>query len=100
VTAAKTALDSANNPDQARFFPYLTGYVAFYAGDYKAAISDLQKADQHDPMILVLLAESFEKTGDSSQTNDCYHKVLAQNSHNPANAFARPLAKKKLGGGS
>ena len=30
VDAAKAALDKANNPDQARFFPYLTGYVAFY----------------------------------------------------------------------
>src|SRR5947208_11558858 len=30
VAAAKAALDKANNPDQAQFFPYLTGYVAFY----------------------------------------------------------------------
>ncbi len=30
IAAAKAALDKANNPDQARFFPYLTGYVAFY----------------------------------------------------------------------
>ncbi len=100
VAAAKTALDNANNPEQARFFPYLTGYVAFYAGNYKDAIANLQQADQHDPMILVLLAESFEKTGDSSQANDYYRKVLALNSHNPTNAFARPLARKKLAVGS
>jgi tetratricopeptide (TPR) repeat protein len=100
VAAAKTALENANNPDQARFFPYLAGYVAFYAGDYKNAIANLQQADQHDPMILALLAESFEKTGDSSQANDYYRKVLASNSHNPTNAFARPLARKKLAGGS
>jgi len=100
VTAAKAALENANNPDQARFFPYLAGYVAFYAGDYKNAIANLQQADQHDPMILALLAESFEKTGDSSQANDFYRKVLASNSHNPTNAFARPLARKKQAGGS
>lgn len=100
VAAAKTALDNANNPEQARFFPYLTGYVAFYAGNYKDAIANLQQADQHDPMILVLLAESFEKTADSSQANDYYRKVLALNSHNPTNAFARPLARKKLAVGS
>src|SRR5262249_17404878 len=41
VAAAKAALDKAKNPDQARFVPYLTGYVAFYAGDYKTAIADL-----------------------------------------------------------
>ncbi len=98
VAAAKAALDKANNPDQARFFPYLTGYVAFYAGDYKTAIADLQKADQHDPLILALLGESYEKSGDSSQAMDCYRKVLASNAHNPTNAFARPLAKKKLAG--
>jgi len=98
VAAAKAALDKANNPDQARFFPYLTGYVAFYTGDYKTAIADLQKADQHDPLILALLGEAYEKNGDQTQAMDYYRKVLASNAHNPTNAFARPLAKKKLAG--
>ena len=96
ITAAKAALDKADNPDQARFFPHLTGYVAFYTGDYKTAIADLQKADQHDPLILALLGEAYEKSGDRSQAKDYYQKVLALNTHNPTNAFARPLAKKKL----
>lgn len=96
IVAAKAALDKAGNPDQARFYPYLTGYVAFYTGDYKTAITDLQKADQHDPLILALLAESYEKSGDARQATDYYRKVLAVNSHNPTNAFARPLAMKKL----
>jgi tetratricopeptide (TPR) repeat protein len=98
VAAAKAALDKANNPDQARFFPYLTGYVAFYTGDYKTAIADLQKADQRDPLILALIGESYEKSGDRSQAMDYYRKVLASNAHNPTNAFARPLARKKLAG--
>jgi len=96
VAAAKSALDQANNPDQLRFFPYLTGYVAFYSGDYKTAIADLQKADQRDAMNLALLAEAYEKSGDAGQAADYYHKVLASNAHNPTNAFARPLAKEKL----
>ena len=100
VVAAKAALDKANNPDQARFFPYLTGYVAFYTGDYKMAIADLQKADQRDPLILALLGESYEKSGDATQAKDYYRKVLASNAHNPTNAFARPLARKKLAGAS
>ena len=100
VAAAKAALDKANNPDQARFFPYLTGYVAFYAGDYKTAIADLQKADQRDPLILALLGESYEKSGDRPQAMDYYRKVLASNAHNPTNAWARPLAQKKLTGGN
>src|SRR5262249_34835337 len=96
VAAAKAAVDKANNPDQLRFFPYLTGYVAFYAGNYKGAIAELQKADQRDPMIVALLAEAYEKTGDQKQAQENYRKVLTFNSHNPSNAFARPLAKKKL----
>ncbi|HVO82636.1 MAG TPA: tetratricopeptide repeat protein [Terriglobales bacterium] len=96
VAAAKAALDQANNPDQAVFFPYLTGYVAFYAGDYKSAIADLQKANQRDPFILSLLAQAYEKAGDRTQAVEYYRKVMAVNAHNPTNAFARPLAKKKL----
>ena len=100
VAAAKTALDKANNPDQARFYPYLTGYVAFYAGDVKTAISELQKADQRDPLNLVLLGQAYEKSGDPAQAKSYYQKVLEINSHSPTNAFARPLAKKKLEGGA
>ncbi len=96
VAAAKSALDQANNPDQARFYPYLTGYVAYYLGDYKTAIADLGKADQRDPLNLALIAEAYEKSGDKAQAMEYYRKVLASNAHNPTNAFARPLAKKKL----
>jgi tetratricopeptide (TPR) repeat protein len=100
LVAAKVALDKAKNPDQARFLPYLTGYVAFYTGDYKTAIADLQKADQHDPLILALLAESYEKSGKDSEATQFYRKVLDSNAHNPTNAFARPLARKKLAAGN
>jgi tetratricopeptide (TPR) repeat protein len=98
VAAAKRALDNANDPNQTPFYPYLTGYVAFYAGDYKTAIADLEKADQRDPFILSLLAQAYEKFGNQAQATEYYKKVLATNFHNPTNAFARPLAKKKLGG--
>src|SRR5579871_4980043 len=98
VAAAKAALDKANNPDQLRFYPYLTGYVAFYSGDFKTAIADLQKADLHDSFILALLGEAYEKAGNAAEAKDYYRKVLEINNHNPTNAFARPLAKKKLAG--
>jgi tetratricopeptide (TPR) repeat protein len=100
VAAAKAILDKGDNKDQARFFPYLTGYVAFYSGDYKTAIADLQQADQKDPFILSLLAQAYEKSGDQSQAMDYYHKILAFNFHNPPVAFARPLAQKKVGSAS
>jgi tetratricopeptide (TPR) repeat protein len=97
VAAAKAILDKGKIPDQQRFYPYLTGYVAFYTGDYKTAIAELQKADQKDPFILVLLAQAYEKSGNQSEATKYYKQVLTINSHNPTNAFARPLAKKKLG---
>jgi tetratricopeptide (TPR) repeat protein len=96
VAAAKAALDKANHPDQAQFFPYLTGYVAFYGGDYKTAITELEKANQQDPFILMLIAQSWEKAGDAARAKEYYSKVMANNGHGPTNAFARPVARKKL----
>ena len=99
VAAAKAALEKANNPDQAQFFPYLTGYVAFYGGDYRTAITELGKASQEDPFILMLLAQSCERAGDAARAKEYYGKVMANNGHGPTNAFARPVARKKLAGG-
>jgi tetratricopeptide (TPR) repeat protein len=98
VAAAKAALEKANNPDQAPFFPYLNGYVAFYDGDYKTAITELGKASQEDPFILMLLAQSHEKAGDAARAKEYYNRVMANNSHGLTNAFARPVARKKLAG--
>jgi tetratricopeptide (TPR) repeat protein len=99
VAAAKAALDKAKNPDQAQFFPYLTGYVAFYGSDYKTAITELSKASQEDPFILMLIAQSYEKENDAARAKEYYEKVMANNGHGPTNAFARPVARKKLAGG-
>jgi len=49
---------------------------------------------------MALLAEAYEKSGDAAQAKLYYGKVLELNLHNPTNAFARPLARKKLEGGS
>lgn len=97
VAAAKIALDKSKNAEQQVFYPYLIGYVAYYAGNYKVAIEELQKANQKDPFILVLLAQAYEKSGNKDEATKLYRQVLTINSHNPTNAFARPLAKKKLG---
>ena len=96
LAAAKAILDKNDNPDQMRFYPYLQGYVALYTGDYKGAIADLQGADQKDVFVLSLLAQAYEKLGDKTQAIEYYKKILTVNAHNPTNAFARPLAKKKL----
>ena len=101
VDDAKAIIDrGVIDKAQAAFLPYLVGYVAFYGGDYKTAIDELQKANQHDPFILVLLAQAYEKSGQKDQAMELYKKVLAINIHNPTGAFSRPLAKEKVGAGS
>lgn len=99
VKEARAALDKAQDKDQEPYFPYLTGYVAFYGKDYKTAIADLEKANQRDPFILALLAQAYEKSGNKAKAQELYRQVLTFNNHNPNGAYARPLAKKKLAGG-
>jgi tetratricopeptide (TPR) repeat protein len=96
VAAAKAILDKGTNPDQKRFFPYLTGYVALYTGDYKTAIADLSAADQRDPFILCLLAMAYERSGNPTAATPYYRKILEAKQHNPGMAFARPMARRKL----
>jgi cytochrome c-type biogenesis protein CcmH/NrfG len=62
----------------------------------KKAIADLLLADQRDPFILSLLAQAYEKSGQPAQATELWKKVLTMNSHNPTNAFARPLARKRV----
>jgi tetratricopeptide (TPR) repeat protein len=97
VAAAKAILDKGTNPEQAPFFPYLAGYVAFYGGDHKTALAELQKGNQNDPFILSLMAQCHEKLGNQAAAMELYTKILASNAHNPTGAFSRPLAKQKLG---
>lgn len=98
--AAERILSSGTNPEQAPYGPYVNGYVAFYAGDYKTAISEFSKSNQNDPFNLVMIAQAYEKLGDRQKATDYYQKVLAANQHNPTNAYARPIAKERLKGKS
>jgi tetratricopeptide (TPR) repeat protein len=95
TAAVKALLDKGTNADQQIQYPYLAGYVALYSKDYQTAIMELQKADQRDPFILVLLAQAYEKAGDAVKAREYYTQVLASNAHSTNNAFARPLARKK-----
>jgi tetratricopeptide (TPR) repeat protein len=95
VAAAKAILDKGTNAEQAPFFPYLTGYVAYYAGDYKTAVADFGKANQDDPFNVCMMAQAYEKLGDSAKASEYYKKALTSSAHNPTNAYARPIAMKK-----
>jgi tetratricopeptide (TPR) repeat protein len=99
VVAAKAILDQ--NPEMAKdqriFYPYLVGYVAFYTGDYNTALTELQKANQDDAFIQTLIAQTYEKLGQKEKAMEFYRKAVQVISHNPPAAYARPLARKKLG---
>lgn len=96
VAAAKAILDKGAIPEQAQFFPYLKGYVAFYARDYKTALEELKQANQNDPFIQCMIGQTYEKLGDKDRATENYRKALAAISHNPPAAYAVPLARKKL----
>jgi len=96
VITAKNILDKGTNPEQAQFLPYLEGYVAFYAGDYKTALAELLKANQNDPFIQCMIGQTHEKLGDKDKAIEFYHKASSAIAHNPPAAYAVPLAKKKI----
>jgi len=96
VAAAQAILDKGAIPEQAPFLPYLKGYVAFYAGDYKAALEELGKANQNDPFIQYLMGQTYEKLGEKDKAIEFYRKASTASSHNPPAAYAVPLARKKL----
>ncbi len=75
----------------------MVGYVAFYGGDYKTALGELLKANQNDVFILAMIAQTYEKLGEEAQAREYYRKAMGSKAHNPPNAYARPLARKKLG---
>lgn len=96
VAAAKAVLDKGTNAEQAPFFPYLVGYVAFYGGDFKTALDEFQKANQNDPFIQCYIAQTYEKLGDKEKALEFYRKAANAIGHNPPAAYARPFANKKL----
>lgn len=96
VAAAKAILDKGTNPNQQQFFPYLEGYVAFYAGDYGKAADEFAKANQNDAFIQCMLGETYERLGDQPKAREYFRKAAAATGHNPPAAYAVPFAKKKL----
>jgi Flp pilus assembly protein TadD len=99
VAAAKELLDRGNVPEeQKEYFPYLTGYVALYTGDYRTALNELQQGNQNDAYVLGLIAQTYEKLGQTDKAMEYYRKVMTSTAHNPTTAGSRPLARQKLAG--
>jgi len=96
IAAAKNVFGKGTNPEQAQFLPYLQGYVAFYAGDYQAALEELLKANQNDPFIQCMIGQTYQKLGEKDKAFEYYSKASTAIAHNPAAAYAVPLARKNL----
>jgi tetratricopeptide (TPR) repeat protein len=96
VDAAKAILDKGSIPEQAQFLPSLKGYVAFYAKDYTSALAAYMEANQNDPAVQCMMAQSYEKLGQKGKASEHYHKAFLSASHNPPAAYAVPFARKKL----
>lgn len=95
--------DSAMESQQARFLPYLAGYVALYTNDLPTAESELTKAlamagNTNDPFLHVLLGMTHEKKGEADRAKAMFQKAYdLSTGHNPPAAFSRPFARKKIG---
>ena len=96
VAAAKSIFDKGAIPLQAPFFPYLAAYVAFYAGDFNSALEQFSKANQKDPFILCMIAQTYEKLTKPAEAADFYRKASATTAHNPPAAYAVPFSRKRL----
>jgi tetratricopeptide (TPR) repeat protein len=90
---AKSLLDRGGNENQAVFYPYLLGYIAFFSKDYKGAVDELLKGDQQDPFVLGLIAQSYQRLGDKAKAEEYFRKVMAIPAHSINSAFARPPAR-------
>ncbi|MEP6714067.1 MAG: tetratricopeptide repeat protein [Terriglobia bacterium] len=94
IALARGALEAMTDSraQQEAFFPYLTGYVAFYLGDYPKALADLQRASQGDPFIQTLLGQTYDKLGKHEEALASYKKALLTRAHNPPAAYAVRIA--------
>lgn len=93
AAAVKSLLDTPGLENQRVFYPYLLGYIAFFAKQYQQAADELLRGDQSDPFVLGLIAQSYDKLGDRAKAGEYFRKVLATPVHNINSAFSRPQAR-------
>jgi tetratricopeptide (TPR) repeat protein len=93
AAAVKGLLGTPGLENQRVFYPYLVGYLAFFAKQYQQAADELLRGDQSDPFVLGLIAQSYEKLGDRARAAGYHRKVLAVPVHSINSAFSRPQAR-------
>ena len=75
---------------------YLTGYLKLEAGDYEAAVAELQQANHDDPFHQLLLARAYDKTGAKDEARKAYARVVDSRNNGLERALAYPEAKRRL----
>src|SRR5438105_886840 len=83
IAAAKNVFGKGTNPEQAQFLPYLQGYVAFYAGDYQAALEELLKANQNDPFIQCMIGQTYQKLGEKGPPAQTIRQLAMRKANSP-----------------
>jgi tetratricopeptide (TPR) repeat protein len=98
VALAKQAVDGMTQLKQQQqgFLPYLSGYVAFYTGDYQKALDDFLQSQQYDPFIQCMIGQTYDKLGDKNKAMEFYRKAAATQGHNPPAAYAKWFTRTKL----
>src|SRR5262249_43519930 len=76
---------------------YLVGYLKLEAGDAKAAVEYLTKANPQDPFHRLLLARAYERLGGTANAKKTYQEVVDSTTNTLERALAYPEARKRLG---
>ena len=98
VVAIRQMIDAAGKEGEQfeHAYHYVAGYCKLEAGDTRAAIEHLEKADPNDPFHRLLLARAYEKAGQEAQARKAYEEVVASTTNNIERALSYPEARRKL----
>jgi tetratricopeptide (TPR) repeat protein len=77
-------------------YHYVAGYVKLEAGEYQAAMEQLEQADTNNPFETLLLARAYEKLGKKEEAKKAYQKVVDSQWAGIERPLAYPEAKRKL----
>jgi len=76
-------------PDEIRSAHLLDGLIADARGDHRAAVVDLEQANQNDPRVLLALARAQAAAGDRAAALVTCKRALVFNRPDLSNAFVR-----------
>ena len=93
----RKAVEAAKNANQIKLAHELLGRIALEEKNYDAAITELNQANQQNPVVLYLLGQAYKGKGDDSNAKASFTKAAKFNSLPQLNyAFVRSKAEKAL----